>query len=173
MCGYCFLVAHVIFRAGKSTSFETMKFATPSLMERLANPVNPLHSLITQAKLLDASGKALAARLGSPLNRHCRLARISLDTIVLQVDSSVWYSKVRFLRPDIVTFFRTEYRMLTVTKVRIYVTPPEPPDSEPRQRPQMSVSTAKLLRSVANATESPTLREAWLRLARNGPRKDS
>jgi len=148
--------------------FQTMKFAIPSVIERLTHPGNPLYGLVAQAKFLDTTHKALAKQLGSPMNHHCRLAKISSDTIVLQTDSSVWYSKLRFLSPDIVTFFRTEYGMSTITKVRIYVNPPELPHDKPGKRPQMPHNVAELLHSVAEATENPVLREAWLRLARNG-----
>nr|VFK39268.1 MAG: hypothetical protein BECKSD772F_GA0070984_103518 [Candidatus Kentron sp. SD]VFK44110.1 MAG: hypothetical protein BECKSD772E_GA0070983_103318 [Candidatus Kentron sp. SD] len=144
------------------------KFTIPSVTERLNHPGNPLYGLVMQAKFLDARGKALAKRLGLPLNRHCRLARISSDTVFLQVDSSVWYSKVRFLEPDIVTFFQTECGMPTVARVRIHVNPPLPCHGEPaRGRPRLSSNVGEILRGVAAITENEALRQAWLRLARD------
>nr|VFJ45234.1 MAG: hypothetical protein BECKFW1821A_GA0114235_10091 [Candidatus Kentron sp. FW]VFJ47838.1 MAG: hypothetical protein BECKFW1821B_GA0114236_100329 [Candidatus Kentron sp. FW] len=144
------------------------KFAIPSVMERLNHPGNPLYGLVAQAKFLDAADKTLAKRLGLPFSRHCRLAKISFDTIVLQVDSAVWYSKLRFLGPDIVSFFQTEYGMPTITKVRIYVNPVASQRDKPMEkRPAMSPDIAGLLYNVAKATENQPLRQAWLRLAGN------
>nr|VFK39179.1 MAG: Protein of unknown function (DUF721) [Candidatus Kentron sp. TC]VFK40234.1 MAG: Protein of unknown function (DUF721) [Candidatus Kentron sp. TC]VFK54930.1 MAG: Protein of unknown function (DUF721) [Candidatus Kentron sp. TC] len=145
------------------------KFATPSVKERLTHPGNPLYGLMIQAKLIEANGKALAERLGSPINHHCQLAQISADTVVLQVDSSVWYSKLRFLGPDIVTFFRTERRMPMITRVRIYVNPAALRHDEPGRRLQISSNVGNLLRNVAKTTQNEALRQAWLRLARNAP----
>nr|VFK13898.1 MAG: hypothetical protein BECKLPF1236A_GA0070988_100957 [Candidatus Kentron sp. LPFa]VFK29760.1 MAG: hypothetical protein BECKLPF1236C_GA0070990_100947 [Candidatus Kentron sp. LPFa] len=143
------------------------KFAIPSVMERLAHPGNPHYGLMTQAKLIEANDKALARRLGAPISRHCRLAKISTDTVVLQVDSSVWHSKLRFLGPDIVTFFRTERGMPMITKVRVYVDPAALRHDEPARRLRLSPNTGNFLRSVAKTTENEALRQAWLRLARN------
>nr|VFJ96044.1 MAG: Protein of unknown function (DUF721) [Candidatus Kentron sp. LFY]VFK20748.1 MAG: Protein of unknown function (DUF721) [Candidatus Kentron sp. LFY] len=145
------------------------KFAVPSVTERLAHPGNPLYGLAMQAKSFDASGKALAKWLGLPISRHCRLARISSDTVILQVDSSAWYSRIRFLSPDIVVFFQTKRGMPTIAKVCIYVDPLVLQHDEPvrKRPPRLSSSVGALLRNVAGITENQPLRQAWLRLARN------
>nr|VFK53046.1 MAG: hypothetical protein BECKTUN1418F_GA0071002_101615 [Candidatus Kentron sp. TUN]VFK53796.1 MAG: hypothetical protein BECKTUN1418E_GA0071001_101815 [Candidatus Kentron sp. TUN] len=147
-----------------------MKFAIPSVTEKLAHPENPLYGLVIQAKFLNSAGRVLAKRLGLPISRHCQLAKISLDTIVLQVDSAVWYSKLRFLSPGIVTFFQTEYGMSTITKVRIYVDPPVLRDDKfvaTGNCLHLSPDVAELLHNVAKGTENQALRQAWLRLAGN------
>ncbi|MBT8420443.1 MAG: DUF721 domain-containing protein, partial [Gammaproteobacteria bacterium] len=94
-----------------------------SITDRLEHPGNPLYGVVAQAKYLDATGRALAKYLGPPASKHCRLATISLDTVVLYVDSPVWYSKLRFLGPDIVKFFQTHCGLTTTRKVSIHVDP--------------------------------------------------
>lgn len=146
-----------------------------SVTDRLGHPGNSLYGLVAQAKYLDATGKALANYLGPPISYHCRLAAIFSDTVILYVDSPVWYSKLRFFAPDIVEFFRTHCGLTTTGKVSIHVDPFLFRHAALRQEVpnekylRMSPNVAKLLRSVAHATADPVLREAWLRLSRNGP----
>jgi len=139
-----------------------------SITERLDHPENPLYELVMQVKYLDATNKALAEYLGPPISHHCRLATISFDTIVLYADSPVWYSKLRFLSHDIVRFIQAYRGLRTLTKIRIQIDPllSENDGSEKRNL-YMSSHVAKLLRSIAGATDNPALREAWLRLAHN------
>jgi len=146
-----------------------------SVADRLSHPENPLYKLALQAKYLDALDKALGEHLEAPINRHCRLTAIVADTAVLCVDSSVWYSKLRFSGPDIARFLREHCGLVMVGKVSIRMDPRllQAPVSEREapapERSRMSPYVGKLLRGAANATNNPGLRDAWLRLARHGP----
>ena len=139
-----------------------------SITDRLTHPENPLYRLIMQAKYLNETSKALAKHLGSPINQHCRLATISSDTIILYVDSPAWYSKLRFLSPDIVRFFQIYRGITTTSKVSVHVDPHVPQRETPGERHLcISPNVAKLLRNVAHASDNPRLCEAWLRLSRH------
>nr|VFJ60068.1 MAG: hypothetical protein BECKFM1743C_GA0114222_102644 [Candidatus Kentron sp. FM]VFJ72687.1 MAG: hypothetical protein BECKFM1743A_GA0114220_106591 [Candidatus Kentron sp. FM] len=152
-----------------------------SITDRLTHPGNPLYGLVIRAEYLNTIGKALAEYLGPPISYHCRLATISFDTVVLCVDSPVWYSKLRFLGPDIVRFLRIHCELTTISKVSIRVDPFILQDivlrwkEENKRRLRLSPDVAKLLRNVAHATDNPALCEAWLRIANDGSglREDS
>lgn len=136
--------------------------------DQLTHPKNPLSGLVAQAKYLATINLDLYHYIGPPANRYCRIATLRGDTAILQVDSSVWLSKIRFLSPDILTFLKTHLGLRAIRKMRIRVgLPVNRPDEPSFERPRLSPHAAECIRSTASTMDNPPLQAALLRLAAN------
>ena len=128
-----------------------------------------LQRLHARSRMLRALDEALRRQLGSPLDRHCQLANLRADTVVLHVDSPAWSTRVRFLTPQLLEFFRHQRDSAGVSQIKIVVRLPR---SHGRQRTasraRLSHEGASVIRALALATEESPLRQALLRLAENG-----
>ncbi len=105
--------------------------------------------------------------LPEPLNRHCTVANIHHDSLILLTDSPVWSSRLRFHAPALLRELERRHA-LHLTKVLVKISPPE--QVRPvavSQKPSMSASTAGLLRQVASTLDDPALGAALRRLALN------
>jgi len=111
--------------------------------------------------------RTLQEHLPEPLNRHCTVANIQNDSLVLLTDSPVWSSRLRFHAPALLRELERRHAM-HLTKVLIRISPPE--QARPvavSHKPQMSATTAGLLRQVAASLSDPALGAALYRLARH------
>ena len=140
-----------------------------TVVDQLTHPKNPLSGLVTQAKYLATINLDLHRHLGPPVNRYCRMAALRGDTAILQVDSSVWLSKIRFLSPDILAFLKTHLGPRAIRKMRIRVGPPvnNRPGKPSLGCLRLSPHAAECIRSTASTTDNPPLQAALLRLAAN------
>lgn len=143
-----------------------------SICSLIACHHHPLHQLYERARYLEGLDRELATRLASPLNRHCRVAHVSRDTVLLHTDSPAWCSRLRFCVPQILTILQDQCRLPNIKRIRIRVIPElsAPLNSTRTRRPTISHATSALLNNVAVATENPPLRSALLRLARHTTR---
>ena len=127
--------------------------------------VRRLHA---RARVLGALDEALGRELGSPLNTHCRLANVRADTVVLHVDSPAWSTRVRFLTPRLLEFFRAQRDSAGVNQVKVVVRLPHVyQEKRVVARSRLSATGASVIRALALATDEAPLRAALLRLAAN------
>lgn len=109
--------------------------------------------------------------LPEPLNRHCTVANIHGDSLVLLTDSPVWSARLRFHAPALLRELERRHAV-KLNNVRIRIEPPQATQqSVIKPKPNMSETTAGLLRQVASSIEDPPLREALRRLARHYKRQ--
>lgn len=122
--------------------------------------------LLDRAQRLAELEKRVLASLPSSLAPHCRVANLRSGVLVLLTDSAALNSKLRFLLPRLTSQLRSEPELAELTRIELRVAPlASPRASRPVQR-TLSDSSAELLRSSAEATTDPELRQALQRLAR-------
>lgn len=140
-----------------------------SICSLIARRHQPLRDLYVRARYLEGLNRKLDMHLGSPLNRHCCVAHVSRDSVLLHTDSPAWSSRLRFCTPQVLAILQDQCRLPNVKTIRIRVTPqmPTPLNTTHACRPTMSRATSSLLTNVAVATKNPALRRALLRLARH------
>ena len=139
------------------------------LAKDLATQANDvLRRLHARARVLRALDEALGRQLGSPLNSHCHLANIRADTVVLHVDSPAWSTRVRFLTPRLLEFFRAQRDSAGVDQIKVVVRLPDAyREKRVVARSRLSATGASVIRALAVGTEEAPLRAALLRLAAN------
>ena len=145
-----------------------MKSHQPIAIARLiSGTAGGCAALLQQSQRLLHLTRTLQEHLPEPLNRHCTVANIHNDSLVLLTDSPVWSSRLRFHGPALLRELERRHA-LHLTKVLIRINPPEPVRPVAvSHKPRMSASTAGLLRQVAGTLEDPALGAALRRLALN------
>ena len=138
-----------------------------SMRELVSHTGGPFRGLLQRARDLERVDGLIRQHLGTPLNRHCRLANLTPRSVVLHADSPVWSARLRYRTPEILALLRWRLQDPGLREAQVRVRPPGEPPARAPGRPRLSAGTATLLRSVAEAIEDPRLRQALLRLARH------
>lgn len=145
-----------------------MKSHKPVAIARLlSGTAGGCAALLQQSQRLQQLTRTLQEHLPEPLNRHCTVAAIHDNSLVLLTDSPVWSSRLRFHAPALLRELERRHA-IHLAKVLIRITPPE--QVRPvavSHKPQMSATTAGLLRQVAGTMNDPALGAALRRLAMN------
>jgi hypothetical protein len=124
-------------------------------------------ALLHQSQRLLQLTRTVQEHLPEPLNRHCTVANINHDNLVLLTDSPVWSSRLRFHAPALLRELERRHAV-HLTKIQIRINPPEQGRPAPlSHKPRMSATTAGLLRQVASTLDDPALGAALRRLALN------
>ena len=130
-----------------------------------------LLSQVTQrAETLSAWDDTFRAQLAQPLASHVRLANVRSETAVIQCDASVWAAKARFEIPNLLRILNRLQKDHHIRRIEIVVRPNTVPSKHETGSGKsfMSLSSSKLLASVAENTTDPNLRNVLNRLARHG-----
>ena len=135
-------------------------------LQALLTQSGRLRRLIKQAQVLQALEDRLSERLPPSLKRHCQVAAMHDDTLVLAASSAAWATRLRYLTPSLLDFLQQRCVLPTIRSIRIRITLPEGlPRIKPVSRPQLSMRNAECLHNAAQALTDPALRSALLRLA--------
>lgn len=127
---------------------------------------NPLKHLVIKAQRIRAINEVLQHALPSDLAPHCRTMSLKADTLTIEVDSSAWATRLRYLIPDLKYQLRDFTATADVESVHCRVRPAaqtEPPAR--KNTPHLSQTSASVIRSAAESISSPALKAALLRLA--------
>ncbi len=117
---------------------------------------------LKQIRKVDA---VLREFLDPALGKHCRIANVMPEKIVLHVDSAAWHARIRFCIPQLQDFLQQRCAAYHHATLELRITPPGIP-KQPPHHPAMPLSaqTRGLLEGVAEASTNPSLRKALLRL---------
>ena len=124
------------------------------------------HSL--RLKQLDYGIKAL---LPAELASHCRIANLRKNRVVMQADSTVWATRLRYQTPEILKQLQ-QYRALQgIRSIEVTVVPASKPRARPKRQPRpISKQNAHMIESASETLSDPELAAALRRLARNSRR---
>jgi hypothetical protein len=124
-----------------------------------------LEHLIRQAQRLARISADLSRQLGSPLGQHVKVANIRGDTAVLQLDSSTWLTKVRYMIPTLIGHLE-DYG---IHRIQLRVNPSQTLQTEKPvygRRAKLSQDSARILAAAADSIADPDLASALKRLAK-------
>jgi hypothetical protein len=144
------------------------------LYKLLQGEKNQLADLVTTTRHLRRLERALASVLDQPLIDHCRLARCDAEQLIIQVDSPVWASRLRYYVPTLLTELKQNIpslQGLKTIKIHVAPAPPAPAVKPPPQR-ALSETAAGYINDVAESVADPALRAALQRLGRPRRTKD-
>lgn len=150
-----------------SLSLTSMNSPRP-LYKLLQGEKNQLADLVTTTRQLRRLNQSLLSVLDQPLTDHCRIARYHSEQLVIQVDSPVWASRLRYYVPTLLQELKQNIPDLQGLKsIKIHVAPATPPPVEkpPAQR-EISPAASQDIHAMAEAIEDPALRAALQRLGR-------
>ncbi len=137
-----------------------------SFKQLLNDKGSPCKQLREKASELEKLNQKLAVFLPSPLNKHCRVANLRQDVVVLNVNSAAWSARIRFMTPAILSYLRDKCSLPYLKSVRIRVSMPDAKNAVRDNRPaSISKRSAAGLKQCADALSDDGLREVMRRLA--------
>lgn len=139
-----------------------------SIHKFLQGAKNQLADLITTTRELRHLEQSLSSVLDQPLTDHCRIAHRDAEQLVIQVDSPVWASRLRYYVPTLLQELKQNIPALQGLKtIKIHVAPALPtPAEKPSPQREISPTASQNIHAMAESVEDPALREALLRLSR-------
>lgn len=123
------------------------------------------------AQLLRRVEKLLANHLPENIKDHYRVVQFRNNILVIQVDSAVWATRLRFLVPTLKRQWQQQTTVNTsfpsIQQIDIKVQLPQSINNPPLSRKPLPISeqTATLLEQTAAQMPQSTLKETLLRLA--------
>jgi hypothetical protein len=140
--------------------------STRSFKQFINDKGSPCKQLRDKASELEKLNQKLAAFLPSPLNKHCRVANLRQDVVVLNVNSAAWSARIRFMTPAILSYLRDKCSLQYLKSVRIRVSMPDTKNSVRDNRPAaISKKSAAGLKEYADTLSDDGLREVMRKLA--------
>lgn len=144
-----------------------MRRASPTRVSAvLSREHNVLGPMLDKARRLEEINHLLWKRMDDDLAKHCRIANISSERLVLEADSSAWSARLRFRVPEILTHLQERGIISGSCSTHIYISAGHPaPLTNKFPKPALSQANSELLRTVARTVTDIPLREVLLRLA--------
>ncbi len=150
-------------------------------LHQLLGDSDPLQRLARHVERLKQLDAKVRKHLPAPLRDHCRVANLREQALVLQADSPVWGTLLRYQVPALLERLRTREGLPGLARIQVKTAPQAPachgPDTPSRRATapllplRMTPRTAALIASLAEGIEDPDLRQSLQRLARHGARK--
>jgi len=133
----------------------------------LATGCPTLETLLAHAQRLKRLQDSLDELFPSSVRPHCQAASFQGDHLVLNVSSSIWATRIRYLLPTLLVQLQKNYALARPPKVRIRVSLPRQMEATRIKRPPLSLSrgSSECLQRAATATADPELRSVLFRLA--------
>ncbi len=133
---------------------------------------NALNVLLNKVRKIAELDKAVKASLSSPLCDHCHVANLRQGRLILQADSPVWGSKLRFESSSLLSKLRQESLFAGLVGIDFFVAPFSPPFDSPSTRKSaerrinpLSIKNRQLLRETAEKVTDPKLQAVLLAIA--------
>ncbi len=137
-----------------------------SLRQLLNDKDRSFRAVRDKARELDSLNQKLQAFLPSPLNKHCTIANLRQDVLVLSVSSPAWSARIRYMTPAILNYLQDKCSLDGLKSLRIKVCLPEIKKLERRIRPAaLSKKAAAGLNDFAETLSDEPLRDVMRKLA--------
>lgn len=133
-----------------------------------------LADLVTTTRRLRQLNQHLSAVLDVPLTDHCQVARYDTEQLIIQVDSPVWASRLRYYIPTLLQELKQNIPDLQGLKsIKMHVAPaaPAPVEKSPEKR-EITPAASQNIQAMAETIDDPALREALQRLGRSRRTED-
>lgn len=142
-------------------------------INKLARPDSVLRKLLAHARAVEALNQALKECLEPPLDRHCQVANLTPQRLVLHARSPSWATRLRFAIPQLLECLReyTGLRLNCQVQLRVRSSQVGVAMMPAKSRPlHLSEKSATVIRNAALAIDNPDLQRALLRVASHTPR---
>lgn len=122
-----------------------------------------IQSLIDKVQKIATLDEIVKSELSSPLREHCRIANLRQGKLIIQADSPVWGSKLRFELTTLLSNLRKQPRFASLAGIDFFVAPfptISTKESEPSHKKTSNISSKhrQLLRETADKVSDPKLK---------------
>ncbi|OAD19110.1 protein containing DUF721 [Candidatus Thiomargarita nelsonii] len=94
-----------------------------SFSQLIANPSGVLKPLLQHIQTIKQLDKIFQASLSSPLNQHCHVANFRQKILVVQADSSIWGTQLRYMVPKLLQQWQQDNSLPTIEQIEVRVRP--------------------------------------------------
>ncbi len=84
---------------------------------------SPLKYLVMKARQILAADETLYRLLPAELASHCRTMNVTTSTVIIEVDSAVWGTRLRYIVPELLEELQQDPRFNQVTDIYCRVRP--------------------------------------------------
>lgn len=127
--------------------------------------------LLEHVQLLQSLTSRLHNCLTHEAANHVQVADLNGERLVIQVDSTAWATRLRYLGPQLLRCLRKDTILPPLLQLDIRVVPLAQPAPTRIQPMTLSADSASLLEATADGIRHTALRTALKRLARRGNRR--
>lgn len=125
-----------------------------------------ISQLIAHSEAIEEAENHLQRFLDPPLSGHVHVGNINNNTLILLTDSAVLSTRTRFLASEILDYMRKDGGLAMLERLKVKIALPESPRNlKKRTIKGISLTTSKLLQSVALDIEDIQLSAVMKRLA--------
>ncbi len=127
--------------------------------------------LIQRSQLLQTLTQSARSRVSPMVAKHCWVAGIHSDVLVVLTDSSSWAVSIRYQQHEILKLLNSEFHMeleQTLKRLKIKVVSLPNGGKKTISKPRLSESSARLIATAAETIQDPELSIALKRLAQHG-----
>ena len=127
--------------------------------------------LIQRSQLLQTLTHRARSRVSPTVAKHCWVAGIHSDVLVVLTDSSSWAVSIRYQQHEILKLLNSEFHMeleQTLKRLKIKVVSLPNGGKKTISKPRLSESSARLIATAAETIQDPELSIALKRLAQHG-----
>ena len=128
-----------------------------------------LQNILSKVGVLKQLNEQLTRHLDPELAKHCQIAKIDKDCLIVLVDSSNWATQLRFYIPDLLPKLRTYPPFQNLKAICSKVRPDYKPVSgrkQPRIIKHLSTESAQMVLETASTIEDKDLRAVLERIAK-------
>ena len=133
-----------------------------------------LQFIFAKIRKLNEINEKVLAILDPALKRHCQVANIVGNKLILLTTNSSIATQIRFQSPDLLNKLHKISSLSHIKEIQAKVgIPPRlelrnlPKDKEPHQVARLSLETAELILEFAQSLDDPKLKEVMERIAKN------
>lgn len=129
------------------------------------NPTALLGAIKNKAAQLSHLNSLLHAQLETSLTQCCRVANFRENILIIEINSSAWATRLRYLIPELLQKLRREKEFHRLQEIKWYIRPAE---SEYKKKPTKSIKlsegSSKLIAETAEHISNPMLQTALKKL---------
>lgn len=131
----------------------------------IINPTALLSAIKNKAAQLSHLNNLLHAQLETLLTQYCRVANFRENILIIEVDSSVWATRLRYIVPELLQKLRREKEFHRLQEIKWYI---RPAASEYKKKPTKSIKlseqSSELIAETAEHISNPMLQTALKKL---------
>lgn len=145
-----------------------IKITEKSLASLLKQPSELLQTLITKSQLLSHLTNLLHQKLDPVLTKHCQVANLREQTLVIEIDSAAWVTQIRYRIPELLEKLQSHDEFRGLQKIEYYIHPTTTEKLATKQMLRLSTENAKILIETADSLPATALKRALYHLATHG-----
>ncbi len=128
-----------------------------------------LQPIFAKAKILHDLTQKLNVHLDKSLQNTCHITNIDRQTITILTSSGSHATQLRYQVPDLIRKFKSDPALSRFSNIQVINRPAvtTPTARRSKKIPRLSNDTAKLMQTIAETCEDPTLKAVLLKIAKN------